>query len=93
MLQLVALVRTGVSKEHIASIIKVIRIRELVTTLAVTRNRRKLRRNNMYYTISSQRTSVASYCYRCSELAYSCQSDEGDYTFLRNVTSCKNHTA
>jgi hypothetical protein len=55
MLRRVALVRTDVSEEPSASIIKVIRIGEL-GTLAVTSNRRKLRVNNM-----SQRASVASY--------------------------------
>jgi hypothetical protein len=43
MLRRMALVRTDVSEEHIASIIRVIRIGELGTTLAVTSNRRTLR--------------------------------------------------
>jgi hypothetical protein len=38
MLRRVALVRTDVLEEHIASIIKVTRIGELATTLAVTSN-------------------------------------------------------
>jgi hypothetical protein len=46
MLRCVALVRTDVSEERSASIIRVSRIGELGTTLAVTRN---------------QRASVASY--------------------------------
>jgi hypothetical protein len=41
----VALVRTDVSEELSASIIRVTRIGELGTTLAVTSNRRTLRRN------------------------------------------------
>jgi hypothetical protein len=45
MLRRVALVRTEVSEELGASIIKVTRIGELGTTLAVTTNRRTLRRN------------------------------------------------
>jgi hypothetical protein len=45
-----ALARTDVSEELSASIIRVTRIGELGTTLAVTSNRRTLRRN-----ISSQR--------------------------------------
>jgi hypothetical protein len=45
MLRREALVRTDVSEELIASFIRVIRIVELVTTLAVTSNRRTLRRN------------------------------------------------
>jgi hypothetical protein len=45
MLRRVALVRTEVSEELSASFIRAIRIGELGTTLAVTSNRRKLRRN------------------------------------------------
>jgi hypothetical protein len=55
MLPRVALLRTYVSEELSASFIKVTRIGELGTTLAVTSNRRTQRRN-----ISSQRASVAS---------------------------------
>jgi hypothetical protein len=43
MLRLVALVRTDVSEERISSMIKVTRISELATTLAVTTNRNTLR--------------------------------------------------
>jgi hypothetical protein len=57
----VALVRTDVSEEHSASFIKVTRIGELGTTLAVTSNLRTLRRNNKYLGISSQRAPVVSY--------------------------------
>jgi hypothetical protein len=56
MLSRVALVRTDVSEEISASFIRVTRIGELETALAVTNNRRTLRRS-----ISSQRASVASY--------------------------------
>jgi hypothetical protein len=52
MLRRVALVRTDVSEELSASFIRVARIDELGTTLAVTSNRR---------TLSSQRASVASH--------------------------------
>jgi hypothetical protein len=45
MLRRVALVRIDVSEEHSASFISVTRIGELGTTLAVTSNRRTLRRN------------------------------------------------
>jgi hypothetical protein len=45
MLRRVALVRTDVSYELSASIMKVTSIGELGTTLAVTSNRRMLRRN------------------------------------------------
>jgi hypothetical protein len=53
MLRRVALVRTDVSEELSASFIKVTRIGELGTTIAVTSNRRTLRRNTNG--ISSQR--------------------------------------
>jgi hypothetical protein len=53
MLRRVAIVRTDVSEELSASIIKVTRTCEIGTTLAVTSNRRLC--------ISSQRASVASY--------------------------------
>jgi hypothetical protein len=45
MLRHVALVRTEISEERSPSIVKVTRIGELRTTLAVTSNRRTLRRN------------------------------------------------
>jgi hypothetical protein len=45
MLHRVALVRTDVSEQLSASFMRVTRIDELGTTLAVTGNRRKLRRN------------------------------------------------
>jgi hypothetical protein len=45
MLRRVALVRTDVSEEPSASFTRVTRIGELGTTLAVTSNRRTLRRN------------------------------------------------
>jgi hypothetical protein len=57
MLRRVALVRTDVSEELSASFVRVTRIGELGTTLAVTSNRRTLR----ILGISSQRASVASY--------------------------------
>jgi hypothetical protein len=47
MLLRVALVKTDISEERSASIIRVTRISELLTTLAVTSNRRTLRRNTM----------------------------------------------
>jgi hypothetical protein len=55
MLRCVTRIRTDVSEEPSASIIKVTRICELGTTLAVTSNRRALQRN------TKQRASVASY--------------------------------
>jgi hypothetical protein len=49
MLCRVALVRIYVSEELSASFIRVTRISELGTTLAVTSNRRTLRRNAKYH--------------------------------------------
>jgi hypothetical protein len=57
MLRRVALVRTGVSEKLSASFIRVTRIGELGTTLAVTSNRRTLRRN----TKSSEFTVIPKY--------------------------------
>jgi hypothetical protein len=54
MLRRVALVRTDVSEELSFSFIRVTRIGELGTTLAVTSNRRTLQRN-------TKRATVASY--------------------------------
>jgi hypothetical protein len=47
MLRRVALVRTDLSEELSTSFIRVTRIDELGTTLAVTSNRRRLRRNTI----------------------------------------------
>jgi hypothetical protein len=62
MLRLVALVRTDISEEPSASIIRVKRIGELGTMLALTSNRRTLRRNTILYIVfealSSSETSV-----------------------------------
>jgi hypothetical protein len=55
MLDHVALVRTDVLEEHSASIIRVTRIGELVTTLAVTSNQRTLRRNSHIVFLCSTR--------------------------------------
>jgi hypothetical protein len=49
MLRRVALVITDVSEELSVSIIRVTRIGELGTTVAVTSNRRTLRRNTTWY--------------------------------------------
>jgi hypothetical protein len=49
MLRPVILVRTDLSEDLSASVIKLIRIGELGTTLAVTSNRRTLRRNTKWY--------------------------------------------
>jgi hypothetical protein len=57
MLRRVVLVRIYVSEERSASIIRVTRIGELVTTLAVTRNRRTLRKNTVTMMIEALRSS------------------------------------
>jgi hypothetical protein len=56
----VALVRTDVSEELSATIIKVTRIGELGTTLAVTSNRRTLRRNTKLLLRSVRRLLVTA---------------------------------
>jgi hypothetical protein len=59
MLRRLALVRTGDSEQLSAFFIRLTRIGELGTTLAVTSNRRKLRRNTlMNQALSSYETSV-----------------------------------
>jgi hypothetical protein len=58
MLRRVVHIRTDVSEELSSSFITVTRIGELGTTLALTSNRRTLRRNAK---ISSQLASIASY--------------------------------
>jgi hypothetical protein len=57
MLRRVTILGTDVSEDLMASIIGVTRIGELGTTLAVTSNRWKLRRNTIY--INKQTNSVA----------------------------------
>jgi DNA-binding TFAR19-related protein (PDSD5 family) len=59
MLRRVALVRTDVSEELSASIIRMTRIGELETSLAVNRNLRTLRRNTLC--VSSLPAKIASY--------------------------------
>jgi hypothetical protein len=60
MLRRVALVRTDVSVELSASFIRVTRIGELATTLAVTSNRRTLRRNTIVFLRSLRRLLVTA---------------------------------
>jgi hypothetical protein len=67
MLLCMALVRTDVSEEHIASIIRMTRIGELGTMLAVT--------------IFSLHALVANYCC-CSQFTDSCHPDDGEDPFL-----------
>jgi hypothetical protein len=78
MLRRVADVRTDVSQELRASIIRVTRIDELGTTLAVTSNRRTLRRDTASVVHSSPILVTLM---------------KEDLTFLRNVGSYKRHTA
>jgi hypothetical protein len=79
MLRRVALVRTDISEELSASFIRVTGIGELGTMLAVTSNRRTLRRNTKIFLRS--------------EFTDSCHPDEGGAKFLRNVGSYNSHTA
>jgi hypothetical protein len=66
MLRRVALVRTDVSEELSASFIKVTRISQIGTTLAVTSNRRTLRSVTlMKEAVSSSETSVLTRATRC----------------------------
>jgi hypothetical protein len=60
MLRRVALVRTDVSEELSSSFIRVTRIGELGTTLAVTSNRRTLRRNTTAFLRSVRRLLVTA---------------------------------
>jgi hypothetical protein len=53
MLRRVALVRTDISDERSASFIRVARIGELGTTLALTSNRRTLRRNTKIFLVTA----------------------------------------
>jgi hypothetical protein len=61
LLRRVALVRADISEELSASFIRVTGICEFGTTLALTINRRTLRRYTKSLGISSQRASVACY--------------------------------
>jgi hypothetical protein len=77
MLRRIALVKTNVLEELSASIIRVTKIGELGTTLAVTINRRTLRRNATFFlsvpperrllqaphSVTSQKTAFFTYIY------------------------------
>jgi hypothetical protein len=60
MLRRVALVKTDVSEELSTSFIRVTRIGELETTLAITSNRRTLRRNTYFYVTEHAQWCIAS---------------------------------
>jgi hypothetical protein len=79
MLRRVTLVRTDVSEDLSASIIRVARIGEL-GTLTVISNWRTLRRNTVRLTLFLVHTD-------------SCHPDDGGAKFRRNVGSYKSHTA
>jgi hypothetical protein len=81
MLRRVALVRTDVSEEPSASFIRVTRIGKLGTTLAVTSNRRTLRRNSK---CSVRRLLVRANVVPSSPILVSLMMDVGSY---------KSHTA
>jgi hypothetical protein len=66
MLRRVALVRTDVSEKLSASFIRVTRIGELGTTLAVTSNRRTLRRKVFLRSVRHHRDNLQSYTPDCS---------------------------
>jgi hypothetical protein len=68
MLHRVALVRTDVSEELSASFIRVTRIGELGTTLAVTSNRCTLRRNTWYFLVFISSAEVSHSCLPCTHV-------------------------
>jgi hypothetical protein len=78
----VALVRTDVSEELSASFIRVIKVGELGTTLAVTSNRRTLN--------SVRRLLVTATVLPSSPILVTLMKEA---KFLRNVGSYKSHTA
>jgi hypothetical protein len=87
MLRRVVLVRTEVSEELSASIIRVTRIGELETTLGVTSNRRTY----LVFLRSVFRLLVTASVVSSSPILV--PPDEGGSKFLLNVGSYKNHTA
>jgi hypothetical protein len=58
MLRRVALVKTDVSEDRSASIIRVTRIGELETTLTVTNSRSMLQKNTIYIVLSGLNMSL-----------------------------------
>jgi hypothetical protein len=69
MLQRVDFVRTDVSEEHIASIIRTTTIGELGTTLAVTSNRITLRRNTLLI-VTPRKAIISSLPWQCSVTSF-----------------------
>jgi hypothetical protein len=79
----VALVKTDVSEERSASIIRMTKIGELGTTLAVTSNLRIL------FLRSVRRVLVTA----DDPISPSCHRDDGGAVVLRNVGSYRSHTS
>jgi hypothetical protein len=94
MLRRVDFVKTDVSEELSASVIRVKRIRELGATLALTSNQRTLRRNTIISTKHFFAMSVGCKLGLTLFLVHRfCHPDDGGAKFLRNVGSHKSHTA
>jgi hypothetical protein len=70
MLRRVTLVRTDISEELSAYIMRVTRIGELGTTLAVTRNRRTLRRNTCSIVPPKRQFSQEGHCITFQKTAF-----------------------
>jgi hypothetical protein len=83
----VALVRTDVSEELRASFIRVTRIGELGTTLAVISNRRTLRRN----TISSRRLLVTASVVHISPILVTLMKEVRSSSETSVLTKAKRH--
>jgi hypothetical protein len=86
MLRRVHLVRIDVSEERIASIIRVTRIGELGTTLALSSKRNNLRRN---YTVLVLRLLVTATFFLTRRIL---SSDDGGGKFFRSISSYMSHT-
>jgi hypothetical protein len=89
MLRRVALVRADVLEELSPSFIRVTRIGELGTTLAVTSNRRTLRRNIKFLRTLRQLLFTASIVPSSPILVTPMK----EALFLRNIGCYKSHTA
>jgi hypothetical protein len=89
-----ALVRSNVWDERIAYIIRMRRIGELRTTLAVMSNRSMLRRNTMLITVFLHRVLRLTVILTVVSTSPSLVTMMiGGDKFFRNVGSCKSHMA